>query len=137
MLFLDSNQSITNLVRILTIYGFNWCIFFRQECILCRRVMMKKLLCVLVLAAFASPASADTYVKGHTKSDGTYVPGHWRSSPNSTTLDNFSTKGNVNPYTGRQGTDDPYKAPEFKPYTAPRTPSYKPYTPPCYYNCRK
>jgi hypothetical protein len=29
---------------------------------------------------------------------------HWRSSPNNTTYDNWSTRGNVNPYTGEVGT---------------------------------
>jgi hypothetical protein len=28
---------------------------------------------------------------------------HWRSSPNNTTYDNWSTRGNVNPYTGEVG----------------------------------
>ena len=73
---------------------------------------MKSLL-TLVLAAFtfaliASTAIAgDVFVKGYTKRDGTYVQPHYRSSPNSTKLDNFSTRGNVNPYTGQAGTKDP------------------------------
>jgi hypothetical protein len=49
-------------------------------------------------------ASAQTYVKGYTKKNGTYVAPHYRSSPNSTKSDNYSTKGNVNPYTGKAGT---------------------------------
>lgn len=51
-----------------------------------------------------SITSADVYVKGYTKSNGTQVQGHYRSSPNSTRSDNYSTKGNVNPYTGVAGT---------------------------------
>jgi hypothetical protein len=47
---------------------------------------------------------ADVYVQGYTRSDGTYVQGHYRSSPNGTTSDNYSTKGNINPYTGEYGT---------------------------------
>jgi hypothetical protein len=47
------------------------------------------------------------HVKGYYKSNGTYVQPHYRSSPNSTTLDNYSTKGNVNPYTGKEGTVNP------------------------------
>ena len=47
---------------------------------------------------------ADVYVQGYTKSDGTYVQGNYRSSPNGTTSDNYSTKGNINPYTGEYGT---------------------------------
>lgn len=32
-----------------------------------------------------------------------------RSSPNSTKVDNYSSKGNSNPYTGERGYNDPYK----------------------------
>lgn len=32
------------------------------------------------------------------------MQGHYRSSPNSTKSDNYSTKGNYNPYTGKPGT---------------------------------
>lgn len=53
-------------------------------------------------------AEADTHVKGYFRKNGTYVAPHYRSSPNSTKLDNWSTKGNINPYTGKVGTKDPY-----------------------------
>lgn len=46
----------------------------------------------------------DVYVNGYTRKDGTYVEGHYRSAPNNTVNDNFSTYGNVNPYTGKPGT---------------------------------
>ena len=52
--------------------------------------------------------SADTYVDGYTKSNGTYVEGHYRSSPNDTVSDNYSTEGNVNPYTDEEGNRDVY-----------------------------
>lgn len=51
--------------------------------------------------------SKDTLVKGYTRKDGTYVQPHYRSAPNNTRNDNYSTKGNENPYTGRKGTVDP------------------------------
>lgn len=59
--------------------------------------------------AFGS-ALADTAVKGYYKKDGTYVQPHQRSDPNSSKTDNWSTKGNTNPYTGKEGTKDPDKA---------------------------
>ena len=43
-------------------------------------------------------------VRGHTRSNGTYVQGYTRTSPNSTNWDNYSTRGNSNPYTGSTGT---------------------------------
>lgn len=55
-------------------------------------------------AAYAQPV----YVRPHVRSDGTYVPGHMRTAPNSTRADNWSSVPNINPYTGRQGTKDPY-----------------------------
>lgn len=47
-------------------------------------------------------------VSGYTRKDGTYVQPHQQTNPNSTKLDNWSTKGNVNPYTGKEGTVEPY-----------------------------
>lgn len=47
------------------------------------------------------------WVNGYTKSNGTYVQGHYRTAPNKTINDNFSTFPNVNPYTGVQGTIAP------------------------------
>jgi hypothetical protein len=60
---------------------------------------------LFALALFSSSAFAsDTYVKGYQKSDGTYVEPHFRSAPNNSASDNWSTKGNTNPYTGKAGT---------------------------------
>lgn len=50
------------------------------------------------------------YVKGYFKKDGTYVKGHYKTMPNNNMYDNFSTKGNVNPYTGELGTIIPKKS---------------------------
>ena len=69
---------------------------------------MKKFFIVLLLLIGGISLLADVWVNGYTRKDGTYVQGHWRSSPNSTTLDNYSTKGNINPYTGKKGYKDPY-----------------------------
>lgn len=69
---------------------------------------MKSVLCaVAFVSCFVGTASADTYVNGYYRNDGTYVQPHYRSSPNSSEYDNWSTKGNVNPYTGQVGTREP------------------------------
>lgn len=60
-------------------------------------------------------SGGSVYVKGYTKKDGTYVQPHFRTSPNSTKFDNWSTKGNVNPYTGKEGTKDPFSINDLKP----------------------
>ena len=43
-------------------------------------------------------------VRGYVTKGGTYVAPHYQTNPNSNRLDNWSTKGNVNPYTGNFGT---------------------------------
>jgi len=86
---------------------------------------MRKLILFVVLGVLATPALADDVrVRGYNRADGTYVAPHTRTAPNSTTTDNWSTRPNVNPYTGKEGT----RSPSYEP---------KPYTPPCYYNCKK
>jgi len=46
----------------------------------------------------------DTYVQSYLKKDGTFVEGHYRSASNGDFYDNYSTKPNINPYTGKEGT---------------------------------
>lgn len=82
---------------------------------------MKKLVLGLALAALTSGAIA-AQVDGYVRKDGTYVPPHYRTDPNSTRTDNWSSQGNVNPYTGKPGTVNPYSPP---PPPAP----YQPYNP--------
>ena len=47
--------------------------------------------------------SSVRYQSGYTRSNGTYVQGHYKTSSNYTNHDNFSTSGNYNPYTGSTG----------------------------------
>lgn len=55
------------------------------------------------LLSFAQTNSNHVYVSGYYRSNGTYVKPHYRTAPNSTNRDNFSTRGNTNPYTGQAG----------------------------------
>ncbi|MGO9017397.1 MAG: hypothetical protein ACLQVJ_03505 [Syntrophobacteraceae bacterium] len=43
------------------------------------------------------------WVEGYYRSNGTYVAPYYRSNPNSSVTDNYGFKGNINPYTGREG----------------------------------
>ena len=76
---------------------------------------MKKLIFIILLLFLAMPAFAGERVRGHwkdTNRDGvkdTYVQPYYRYERNDSVLDNYSTKGNTNPYTGKKGTVDPYK----------------------------
>jgi hypothetical protein len=62
------------------------------------------LLVALLCFATASLDAKDVHVKGYTRKDGTYVAPYTRTAPNKTRNDNYSTQGNVNPYTGQRGT---------------------------------
>jgi len=78
---------------------------------------MTKWILAAVLAFAATAASAQYYgtgsnpnshaVEGYTRSNGTYVPPHQQTNPNSTQRDNYTASGNVNPYTGAVGTRNP------------------------------
>lgn len=60
--------------------------------------------------AFTDSVDAASRVRGYYKpKSGTYVQPHYRSSPNRSKLDNWSTKGNYNPYTGKRGTKNPWR----------------------------
>jgi hypothetical protein len=59
---------------------------------------MKRLLLILLIIYVGA-----VYVKGYRKKDGTYVKGYYRTKANKTVRDNYSFKGNVNPYTGEVG----------------------------------
>ena len=57
--------------------------------------------------AGSNPGSHQT--RGYTTQSGAYVQPHYRTNPNNTPMDNYSTRGNVNPYTGNVGTRSPYR----------------------------
>ena len=109
-------------------------------CLRKSRYMFRFWLSICALAMFGTPFNADAQVsvKGYYKSNGTYVQPHVRSSPNGTTADNWSTIGNVNPYTGQKGTTNP--PPRYLPMpetyvpiiqapSSPTLPSYMPRVP--------
>lgn len=59
---------------------------------------------IALAAGQGALAQGSHYVSGYTKQDGTYVAPHYQTNPNNTVNDNYSTKPNVNPYTGQEGT---------------------------------
>jgi hypothetical protein len=58
------------------------------------------------MVVFVASVSADAAVRvnGYFHSNGTYVQPHYRSNPDSSFRNNWSTYPNINPYTGVQGT---------------------------------
>ena len=65
---------------------------------------MRVFVAVITMVLFALPVIAGNYVEGYTKSDGTYVSGHYRSTADGNYNNNYSVEGNYNPNTGKMGT---------------------------------
>ncbi len=66
------------------------------------------------LLTVGSVAEAATYVRGHYRSNGSYVQPHYRSYQDNSFNNNWSTRGNYNPYTGSRG----YRT--YRPYSYSR-----------------
>lgn len=62
---------------------------------------------LLFAASIGFSTFAQTRVRGYTKRDGTRVESHRRTAPNKTERDNWSSKPNTNPDTGKRGTKTP------------------------------
>lgn len=63
---------------------------------------MNKFILIAGLSLLSSAAFAE-HVNGYYRSNGTYVNSYERSDRNNTVTDNYSFKGNTNPYTGAVG----------------------------------
>lgn len=81
---------------------------------------MKKVISLVLVALFICSLAFAGQVRGYYRKDGTYVNSYQRSTPNRTVTDNYSFKGNVNPYTGKTG-DNYYKNSPSSPYYNPST----------------
>lgn len=72
--------------------------------------MVRRLVALLLLISSAALAgghrstSGTVSVHGYTTRTGTYVAPHQRTAPDHTKSNNWSTRGNVNPITGKPGT---------------------------------
>lgn len=75
--------------------------------------MSKSIIVALAAVALSLPALAQKTVpvKPQVTKRGSVVRPHQRTAPNQTKMDNWSTKGNQNPMTGKKGTKQPYSVP--------------------------
>lgn len=73
--------------------------------------MKTAILIITITLFFPTCLIAQVQVGPHVRRDGTYVQPHQRSMPNQTPLDNYSTKGNINPWTGEPGHRNPNVSP--------------------------
>jgi hypothetical protein len=71
---------------------------------------MKKILSALILVIWLIPITAwgQKWIEPYTDKDGTQVEGHWQT-PDDLRQKQYSTPGQVNPYTG-----------QFNPYSSPK-----------------
>lgn len=93
---------------------------------------MKNFLFIIAFLFTTALSFAQVSVKGCYRSNGTYVQPHQRTAPNNTRNDNWTTEGNVNPYTGKAGTlpRDGYSSKNTSSTSSYGTPAYKStYTP--------
>ena len=68
-----------------------------------KEIQMKAIITLIIAAIGISTATADVYVNAYTKKNGAFVQGHYRSNSDGNFYNNWSTKGNVNHYTGKHG----------------------------------
>jgi hypothetical protein len=67
--------------------------------------MKKALITLLAVLTLSTPVFAQSYhyVRPHIRNDGGFVQGHYQTNPDRSFGNNWSTQGNVNPFTGQQG----------------------------------
>jgi hypothetical protein len=92
---------------------------------------MRIVLLGALLALSASASAAGVHVKGYVRSNGTYVAPYVRTAPDKSLFNNYSTKPNINPYTGKEGTVDPYAPSSTYPKSTYGTTTKTA----CYFNC--
>jgi hypothetical protein len=64
-------------------------------------------LAALLIFPVGGYARGDIHVHGYFRSNGTYVQPYYRSAPDHSYNNNWSTRPNINPYTGKEGTHQP------------------------------
>lgn len=94
---------------------------------------MKLALIGIMALLGASAVNAQVHVRGYTRSNGTYVAPYVRSAPDNSIHNNYSTVPNVNPYSGKVGTVNPYAPSSL--YSAPKPYGSTTTKQPCYFNC--
>ena len=66
--------------------------------------MLRKILaCVIALFVLTGVVEGAQRTRGYIKKNGTYIMPHYKTRKDGTRLNNYSTKGNENPYTGKKG----------------------------------
>jgi hypothetical protein len=72
------------------------------------RIFVAGLAVLLSLTWTTLTFARDVFVRPYVRQDGTYVQPHFRTAPDHNIYNNYSTSPNINPYTGQQGTVNPW-----------------------------
>lgn len=91
------------------------------------RKILSRLILVIVFLSICISFVFAGYVNGYYKSNGTYVNGYYRSDANDTVTDNYSYKGNYNPYNGSTGSNYYRSSPSSQYYNGSSYYKYKSY----------
>lgn len=68
-----------------------------------KKTLLLGLFFIVIALCFSTKADAAIKVRSYFKKSGTYVQSYYRSNKDSYKFNNYSTKGNINPYTGKKG----------------------------------
>ncbi|BCX15668.1 MAG: hypothetical protein KatS3mg097_560 [Candidatus Parcubacteria bacterium] len=68
-----------------------------------KKIFTVGLIVLLLNFLFFNFAEAYVRVRGYSRKDGTYVMPHYRTYPNRYKWDNWSSRDNYNPFTGKKG----------------------------------
>ena len=65
------------------------------------------LIAAIAISAATAFGQGYHYNNGYIDHNGVFHPGHYKTNPNNNPWDNWSTRGNYNPFTGQPGTRIP------------------------------
>jgi hypothetical protein len=74
-----------------------------------RKFLVLILMVFILTLGFIKYTEAAVRVRGYFRSNGTYVQPHYRSNTDGYRWNNWSVKGNINPYTGKSGKLNPWR----------------------------
>jgi hypothetical protein len=82
------------------------------------RHIKKATLALVLLTSVTANAQSYHYVRPYYRHDGTFASGHYQTNPDRNIYNNWSTYPNINPFTGRQGTINPYGSLHTMPHSS-------------------
>ena len=72
-----------------------------------RKTLIAMILMQVLNSNLAYAELSDLYIYEYTRQNGDRVQGHHRTYPDNNPYNNYSSQGNVNPYTHEQGSENP------------------------------